>query len=627
MVFYSSRSGTTLAYVEAMLSELAHKYPQNIWNYGVILSDSNLPLHCRVRINSEPVDSSLFKKCSHDYEIEVKARFGQAEASPSLAAGGLDAMLVNVALRIFEKQNVTTIAVSVAAGFDKAAESSNSSDKGHVKDTELPPDKAWSIERLIVELFRPKAVICGFEPLPTYVEHLPASWRSGLIYLMRHPVHVISATQPKTVRIQLHNLAKAFGVTIELSQALASVPACKDMRLGIFGADQHHYAALALSACQAWAYKHGLLRARAHNHSLGSYSASAALSPMRTASKQAPQSPFVTQIQSGLRDTPPWMLRGLCAASSPGLFYTAPTDDRSQANWHFSWAETPDDFSRTGDWFSGICSHGSTSPQLLLIHLPESFIKTVRFQRESDGQWMASDYREMLRSLYMPLRGVSWACCVFAADIMYESNVIESSVPPVLSQYVLREFWTQLSGMHTDQIFIAPSLASALRLIESKCATHMVMGNDKFAPSAEPPKAASPGLGSRSMFFEPTPASRASPTLKPTQLLRPSPSSSNLLSNGTRAGRAFSKSAMKSTTSIDNLSDGRPKLSFGLKNDSTASLPLRTPRTNAPLPPLPAAAIHQSNMDILVTGSRSFIQSTLFIAQQKQLQQQQQQQQ
>ncbi|KAJ2550132.1 hypothetical protein IWW35_003439 [Coemansia sp. RSA 1878] len=611
MIFYSSRTGTTLAYAEAMLSELSHKYTHNTWNFGVILGDNTLPHHCRVRINGEPVDESQFKKFSHDYEIEVKARLSHTSASLNRAIDGLDAMLVNVALRIFDKQNVTTIAVSVASSSDKTGKSSsNSNNKEHIKDSEPTLDTVWSIERLIVELYQPKTVICGFEPLPTYEESLPDSWRSGLIYLMRHSIHVISAAQPNLVRIQLHSLAKAFGVTIELSQTLLSIPACKDTKLGIFGSKQHHYAALALSACQAWAYKHKLLRTRTQKQSFGSYSTSGTMSPMRTGTKQVPQSPFVTQIQNGLRDTPSWMLRGLGMARSTGQFYTAPTDEQSQANWHFSWAVTPGDFSQTGEWFNNIIS-GSDSPRILLIHLPESFIKTVRFRRESDGQWQESDYRDMLGALYAPLREVQWTCCVFAADILNESHVIESSVPPVLSQYVLREFWTQLSGVHTDQVFIAPSLGSALRLIESKCATRMVTTGGRI-PVGSSPKAGSPGLGSRSMFFEP---SRASPTLKPTQLLRPSPSSSNLLANSSRGGRTFSKAAMKSSASIDNFSEGRRKMSFGLGNDSTASLPTRTPRINAPLPPPPASAIHHSNMDILVTGSRSFIQSTLEITQ------------
>ncbi|KAJ1848920.1 hypothetical protein LPJ70_000770, partial [Coemansia sp. RSA 2708] len=474
MVFYSSRSGTTLAYVEAMLSELVHRYPQRIWNYGMVVSDSSLPLHHRIRINGEPVDSSLLKQCSHDYEMEIKARFGHADTTP-------DAMLANVALRIFEKENVSTIAVSVASPMYSTNADSPTTSPARTNEPEPASNAPWSIERLIVELFRPKSVICGFEPLPAYMEHLPEGWRSGLVYLMRHPVHVISAAQPRLVRIQLHSLVKAFGVTIELSQTLTSIPACKDAKLGIFGADQHHYAALALSACQTWAYKHGLLRARTHNQSLGSYSTSAAMSPIRAATKQVPPSPFQTQIQSSLRDTPPWMLRGLSTASSSGLFYTAPVDGRSQANWHFSWAETPADFARAGEWFSSVSQH-SASPRILLIHLPESFIKTVQYSRESDGQRQEADYREMLHSLYLPLRGMSWACCVFAADILHESHVIESSVPPVLSQYVLREFWTQLSGVHTDQVFIAPSLASALRLIESKCATHMVTSDRSTAP-------------------------------------------------------------------------------------------------------------------------------------------------
>ncbi|KAJ2615590.1 hypothetical protein H4S08_001159 [Coemansia sp. RSA 1365] len=621
VLIHSTRTGTALAYIESMLKELSGRHTQPAWSFGVILCDSSISFRSRIRIDGETVDSDLFEMCSRNYKLEVKARFSGSDSSTPSITNSLDAVLVNVALRIFEKLNITTIVVCMAcprgaSGTHKDVSRGNGSssnvDSGEGVDSQ---NAGWSVERLVVELYRPNTLICGLEPLPSYTQHLPECWHKSLMYLMRHQAHVISSTQPKQVRIELHNLARCFGVTIELAQSLEMIPACKDLSLGVFGPEQHQFAALALAACQVWAYKHGILRIRAQNQSPGTNGMSMMHGLLRASPKQAPQSPFQAHIQSSLRSTPPWMLRGLCGAQYPGFLYTLPASEHALANWHYSWAETPDDFSRTGAWFNRICQKDALNWRILLLHLPESFVETTRYRRETDGIWKVSDYREMLWSLFLPLRRISWTCCVFVADIMGESNVIKDNAPPALTQHVLREFWTQITGLRPDQIFIAPSLTSALQLIASKCATHQVISGDgpvSHRRDTDSPRPVSPDLGSRSMLFEP------STTQKPAHPLRQSPSTTNLAAPTTRPLRAFSRTAaMKSSTSFENYSESRRKMSFGFSNSagnsSTSSLPLKALRLNAALPPPPAATTPTPthSTDVLVTGSKHFIQSTM----------------
>ncbi|KAJ2847040.1 hypothetical protein IWW36_004056 [Coemansia brasiliensis] len=520
-----------------MLGELAQKQTQQGWSYGVIDSDSSLPVYSRVRINGEAISSSEFKQCITENEAEISERFKQAESANIASA---EAMVASIAVRLFEKHSVSTVAVAIDA---------------------CTGTGAWSTEQIIAEEFRPSMTVCVFEPLGEQTQ-MPEVWRSGVERLGRQQMQVITGTQPRAVRLQLHGLAAAFGATLELAAALETVCG-SDVQPGIFGSDQAQYAALGLAAIRAWAQRQGLVRARAHNQSLGAFGA--ALSPARATGSVAP-----------------WMARGVGTARSRGRFYTAPSSERAQADWHFGWSDLPADMQHTAEWFAGLRGHG---PSVLLMHLPEPL---------APG---GSDYRDMLQALYRPLRGATWACCVFAAGVQHEAHAAEAAV---LAQHVVREYWAQLTGMLPDQVLVAPGLASALRLIESKCATHVVTSADRVP---EPP------MGPRSAIgFEP-------PTVRPTQLLRPSPSSSNLLAARSSHARHFKAIAMKSTTSIDSLSEG-------LRNDSTASLPLRTLRTNAPLPPPPASAIHHSQMHVLVTGSRQFVQSALYITHQQQQQQQ-----
>ncbi|KAJ1663211.1 hypothetical protein IW140_004933 [Coemansia sp. RSA 1813] len=640
---YCRPSGTTLAYIESTLKQLSlRNSTHEKWGYGVIVGDHSMQPSSRIRINGEMVDSNLYERYSADYLQRVEAESGQLQQLSEDER--TNTMLTSVALQIFEQERVSAVAVSIpclpetlatAAGVSQSSgtDTGNTSKATEADHAGESQQEVGAMERLVMEEFHPKHIICGFEPLPVYWDSMPERWRKSLAYLMRRPTHVISSLQPKLVRMQLHGLAKIFGVTIELTQPLTTLPACRDIQLGIYGQDQHQYAALALALCQSWAFKHGLLRSRTQPQGTSQYAASMALSPLRPSSKLAPPSPYQMHIQSMLRDTPQWMLRGLASASIPGQFHTHPSTPNSQASWHYSWAEAPTEFLRTGSWFSEVCERSPSNLRILLIHLPESFIKTVQHRDEETGQWMASDYRGMLQSLYLPLRRTEWTYCVFAADILNESNVMESSVPPVLSQYVLRDFWAQLSGLRVDQIYIAPSLVSALQFIASKCTANARRPPDNPLTQtnhAEIAATMSPGIGSRSAIFYPPDTPK-----KPQQLLKPSPSTSNLLANATaRPARVFSRTVtLKSTASFENLREGRRKLSFGFGgsagNESTASLPTKTPRKTAPLPPLPlevtipstplSAAAPTANVpsiDILVTGSKSFVQSTISAAQQ-----------
>ncbi|KAI9502251.1 hypothetical protein GGI25_001540 [Coemansia spiralis] len=625
---YSQNSGTTLSYIESTLKQLSLKNTaHDKWNYGVLVDDSDMQPWTRIRINGEAIDSELYTR--HSMEC-AQAVSNSSKMRLLSAKDRAIAIFVSAALQIFSHQKVTTIAISTlcpreapgaASSKDRELDPASSKTAAESNLATDPQENDGSVEKLIVEVFRPKIVICGFEPLPTYWEHMPERWRKGLVYLMRRQAHVISSLQPKMVRMQLHGLAKIFGITIELAQPLTSFQACKDIQLGIFGSEQHQYASLALSLCQSWAFRHGILRSRTQTQGSSEYAVAMALSPVRTSAKLVPQSPYQAQIQSTLRDTPQWMLRGLTSASNLGYFYTPPPDTSSNANWHYSWAETPAEFSRTGSWFSRVCKHTPSNPRLLLVHLPESFIKTVQHQRETDGQWQTSDYRELLHSLYMPLCKIKWTCCVFAADILHESNVMDSSVPPVLSQYVLRDFWAQLSGLRTDQIYIAPSLVSALQLIASKCATHAhsFLDNPGKPNYAESATIISPSIGSRSTLFEHPSTPKAS------QLIQPSPSASNLLAAAAtaRPARVFSRTAaLKTTASFENLQESRRKQPFGFGGsigDSTASLPLKASKRMAPLlPSLPLDASptvsDAPKVEVLVTGSKSFVHSTIAAA-------------
>ncbi|KAJ2492983.1 hypothetical protein IWW37_000987 [Coemansia sp. RSA 2050] len=624
---YCHSSGSTLLYLESMLKQLASRYPENTLNYGVVLRDHTLHPRDRIRVNGNPVDSSAFELCSSECRKKLETEGLQICQPGCSFVEKLDTMVVCIALHIFNRLNITAIAISIPHPPVLPAQAHNAAAAAAA--SESSSDTATlCMEQLVIGIFCPKIVICGFEPLPSYADSLPEEWRKSLVYLMSRPVHVISASQPKPVRVQLLSLTKIFGLTIELAQALTAFPACKDIRLGIFGPDQHQYAKLALAISQTWAFRHGLLRSRSQNQAGGEYTAAMALSPIRDATaKPVPPSPYQTQIQSMLRDTSSWMLRGLTNACYPGFFHSVSGESAHRPSWHYSWADTPSDFARTGAWFNGVCQSAPTRHRMLLIHLPESFLSAVRYQLESDGTWLKCDYRELLKALYIPLRSVAWSSCVFAADTLNESNVIDSCVPPTLAQYALRDYWAQLTGLCADQIHIAPSLACAVKIITAKCVV---------IPQAEPSsRQAYYANGSRSdphssmlpSYFSPrngTLLESASPTLQPSQLVQPSPSSStNMLLSRSRPSLALTRSvAIKPATSAENLRDVRRKLSFGIGSsntgsygaDLTASLPFRSPRQLLPLPTISDLPVTPP-FDILVTGSKSFVRSTLSITQ------------
>ncbi|KAJ2792587.1 hypothetical protein GGI18_000289 [Coemansia linderi] len=601
-----------------MLKQLALRYPEHTLNYGVVLRDHTLHPRDRIRVNGEPVDSSVFELCSSECKKRLEAE-GSRICQPGCSfAEKLDTMVVSIALHVFNRLNVTAIAISMPHTPTLPTQAPNAAAAAAA--SESSSDAATlCLEQLVMEIFCPKIVICGFEPLPSYADSLPEEWRKSLIYLMRRSVHVISTSQPKPVRVQLLSLTKIFGLTIELAQALTAFPACKDIRLGIFGPDQHQYAKLALAISQTWAFRHGLLRSRSQNQAGGEYTAAMALSPIRdAAAKPVPPSPYQMQIQSMLRDTSSWMVRGLTSACHPGFFHSVSGEPKNRPSWHYSWADTPSDFARTGAWFNGVCQSAPKRHRMLLIHLPESFLSAVRYQHESDGTWLKCDYRELLKALYIPLRSVAWSSCVFAADTLNESNVIDSCVPPTLAQYALRDYWAQLTGLCTDQIHIAPSLACAVKLITAKCAV---------VPQVDPSDRQTYANGARSdlpssilpSFFSPRNGmllESASPTLPPSQLVQPSPSGgASMLLSRSRPSLALNRSAIiKPATSADNLRDIRRKLSFGIGSsnaggygtDLTASLPFRSPRQQVPLPTISDLPVTPP-FDILVTGSKSFV--------------------
>ncbi|KAJ2417621.1 hypothetical protein GGI10_000026 [Coemansia sp. RSA 2530] len=610
-----------------MLKQLALRYPEHTLNYGVVLRDHTLHPRDRIRVNGEPVDSSVFELCSSECKKRLEAE-GSRICQPGCSfAEKLDTMVVSIALHVFNRLNVTAIAISMPHTPTLPTQAPNAAAAAAAASESSPDAATLCLEQLVMEIFCPKIVICGFEPLPSYADSLPEEWRKSLIYLMRRSVHVISTSQPKPVRVQLLSLTKIFGLTIELAQALTAFPACKDIRLGIFGPDQHQYAKLALAISQTWAFRHGLLRSRSQNQAGGEYTAAMALSPIRdAAAKPVPPSPYQMQIQSMLRDTSSWMVRGLTSACHPGFFHSVSGEPKNRPSWHYSWADTPSDFARTGAWFNGVCQSAPKRHRMLLIHLPESFLSAVRYQHESDGTWLRCDYRELLKALYIPLRSVAWSSCVFAADTLNESNVIDSCVPPTLAQYALRDYWAQLTGLFTDQIHIAPSLACAVKLITAKCAV---------VPQVDPSDRQAYANGARSdlpssmlpSFFSPrngTLLESASPMLPPSQLVQPSPSGgASMLLSRSRPSLALNRSAIiKPATSADNLRDIRRKLSFGIGSsnaggygtDLTASLPFRSPRQQVPLPTISDLPVTPP-FDILVTGSKSFVRSTLSITQ------------
>ncbi|KAJ1734677.1 hypothetical protein LPJ61_000952 [Coemansia biformis] len=625
VIVYSTRAGTTLAYIESMLTELSRRHPHRAWSYGVVLGENGGGMRGRVRVNGSPVDGSLLDQCCRDCELEISARFGPGAAAAHPGAGDADAMLVNVALRVFEKLNVTTVALAAShpGHTSEAPADADEHSTGGVPGATPPagPQGApWSVERLVMELHRPKVVVCGLEPLPAYLARLPEDWRKGLIYLTRHPVHIVSSAQPGAVRTQLHGLATVFGVAIECAPPLEDVPACVGLAPGIFGPEQGLFAALALAACQAWACQHGLPLPLAFDRAARAASTCAVHSPVRAPARQATNKSPQMEAGGPLHDAPQWMVHGLSAARCPGTFYTLPADDAGGAEWHYGWAETPSEYRRVGAWFGDACKENGASMRMLLIHLPQPVIARFRYLQEADGTWQSADYRELLLSLHHPLRSAPWTFCVFTADLCCESRGTECHVPSALPQYIPREFWADVAGLRADQIAIVPSLAGALQLIDARCRTHQPVPGDRPGPSqlsvdspATPsPVASPPGAAPIDAALEPA----AAPALRPIHLIWPSSSVSNLaLPQSARSPRVFGKSAAAaSTTSIDRLVEARGRTPGAFGSMSAASLPLRAHRTNAPLPALPAAAQPRPATAILVVGSRSFVQSALCAA-------------
>ncbi|KAJ2373651.1 hypothetical protein IW150_003518 [Coemansia sp. RSA 2607] len=496
-----------------MLKQLSVRCSDSDWGYGILLSDHTLYPRDRILVNGEIVSSALFEKLTRECQKDVDSNGTRISPLNASIKERYDAVLVNIALRIFEDQKVTTIIVAIpqqeAPNYDSKSSTPPTDPSTDTPEDSAPVDVSTEIddsdsscylEKMLLDMYNPRSIICGVESLPAYSEGLPEAWRKSLVFLMRKHVHLVSASQPKPVRLQLLSLAKAFGITIELAQPLSTVQAAKDTQLGIFGHGQQGFATLALALCQTWAYQCGILRLRTLAQGMGEYTVAKALNPMRQQPNIGmPDSPFNAQTQTSLRETPQWMLRGLSGARCKGMFHSVEAEVGSRVNWHYNWADTPSDFERTGEWFGSICKKDEPNPRILLIHLPESLMMTVRYQNSANGEWVVSDYRRMLKALFMPLRNIKWTSCVFAANIMNELNIMESSVPPVLSQYVLREYWSQLTGLATEQIFIAPSLASALRLIASSSTTWINAVTQQALP---PPEATMNSMSSGLAFSD-----------------------------------------------------------------------------------------------------------------------------
>ncbi|KAJ2781454.1 hypothetical protein H4R18_002875 [Coemansia javaensis] len=607
IVIYSARAGTTLAYIGSMLAELARTHRHRPWSFGAVLagsggSSSATRPRDRIQVNGEPVDGALFEQCCRDHELEIGARFAGAAAPGRLDAASADAMLVNIALRLFERLDVTTVVVAAPCPAPAPGAPGGGRDPPGSAPAAAGPQLAlWGVERLVMELFRPKVVVCGLEPLPAYQARLPDDWRRGMVYLTRSPVHIVSAPQPSAVRMQLRGLAKVFSVAVEFAQPLSAVPACRDAEPGIFGPGQRHYAALALAACQAWACGHGLIRPPAQTRAAEPCAVHApARAQAQAQATHAPQSPLLPADSPPAHEAPPWMARGLAAARCPGLFHTLPSRDSAHRTWHCCWAETPADFSRAGSWFGEICEARGPRPRVLLISLPGPALAPIQYQDEADGRWLDADYRELLHSLHAPLRHVPWELCVFVAAATAArggSGVAGPAASPTLPQYVLREFWAQATGLPADQIAVAPSLAAAHRIVELR--------QPSPRGSSSPAAARAPALDSPGAM-----SPRPPQTPWTAQILRPSPSASSLALPSARSPNVFGRPlAMSSSTSVDTLGDPprrRPRPP-ALGSMSAASLPLRT--HPADLPPA-----QQPGADVLVVGSRAFVQSALRLA-------------
>ncbi|KAI8320436.1 hypothetical protein GQ54DRAFT_213467 [Martensiomyces pterosporus] len=618
---YSGPAGTTMVYLESMLSQLVRQQPNHTLHYGMILDSHSLHPRERIRVDGETVDSSLFEECSREcLELLKQGRGGLHQSYGRNAQERLDMLLIEIAMKVFERRNVTTIAVSIPQPAVSAIELMGllPSAYGSTSTTQDWANKGTRrfTEQIVMEAFKPSTVTCGFEPLPAYSEQLPDEWRRRLIYLMRQPIQIISSSQPKIVRLQLQSIARIFGIAVEFAPSLSVFPECTNIQMGIFGPSQHRFAKLALAMCQSWAYRTGIIKHPGASSDTRERMASPAhrspgrgpASPRHTQHRQhQPPTPTSTLLQVPPRNPPSWMIHGLTEARCPGRFYSSAGGTRVLANWHYNWAEMPDDFARTGTWFNAVCQRSSSNSRILLIHLPESFIASVRYRGEADGKWQTSDYRELLRSLYMPMRNIAWSYCVFAADMLYESNIIDSNVPPALSQHVLRDYWAQISGLHADQIHIAPSLAGALRFISSKCPSQSAASPSRSQHSASSQSTSPPHS------YQSTHA-HVSPTLKASHSPLPSPASTSTASSrrpsvlASSLGLSGKSMGKNQTISIENLRSRRRKFSVALNiqaNETSASLParIRKQETEAAAP----------RADILVTGSKSFVQSTILV--------------
>ncbi|KAJ1937940.1 hypothetical protein FBU59_004602, partial [Linderina macrospora] len=520
--------------MDSMLAQLRASHPGAAPNYGIILDDHALHPRERITVCGEPVDSVLFNNTVKEVLEEIQSRQPQRAraATQKSATEKLDDLLVDIALRVFEKQHVTLVAIAVSEPAPTPVDAMGLLPSAYKPKDRKQHDDTNFLEHKVMAKFKPETILCGFESLPGYAEQLPSNWRARLMYMLRHPIQIVSSSQPRIVRMQLNSVAQIFSIPVVFAPSLSTMAACKGIQLGVFGPGQNRSAKLALALCQAWTEECGL----AKHHPITQGIERAEKKIPSTITLRAPlRRPSVTAAGpiSLTVHTAPWMIRGLVSAQCPGRFYSVVGKTRIAASWHFNAAETPADYSHTGEWFASL---KASSPRVLLIHLPDSFISSVRYRSESTGNWLTADYRDLLRNLHRPLRKQAWSHCIFATNALYESNVIDSNVPPELSQHVLRDYWTELTGMAQEQIYIAPSLASALKFIAARFSPQMP---SPITPST--PNMSFPNLVS-------VPQAQAQGRALVSNVSMP-----------TLAPRSLSKSA---TISIDNLRSRRRKFSI-----------------------------------------------------------------
>ncbi|KAJ2009323.1 hypothetical protein GGI04_000572, partial [Coemansia thaxteri] len=96
-----------------MLKQLALRYPERTLNYGVIMQNPALHPRDRIRVNSAPVHSGLFELCSRECKQDLDLDESRIHQSGRSFKEKLDTLVTCIALRIFDRENVSTIAIAM----------------------------------------------------------------------------------------------------------------------------------------------------------------------------------------------------------------------------------------------------------------------------------------------------------------------------------------------------------------------------------------------------------------------------------------------------------------------------------------------------------------------------------